>query len=94
MKFKKVQYIKKERVDEAGRIRPDTIAKFARVGQAYINLDNVTGFYLEKQKDLSGEDSYIVMADAVQVETIYGGYKEAKKYLEELIAELNAEDKS
>ena len=92
MKFKKVQYIKKERVDVAGRIRPDIIAKFARVGQAYINLDNVTGFYLEKQKDLSGEDFYIVMADAVQVETIYGGYKEAKKYLEELIDELNAEE--
>lgn len=92
MKFKKVQYIKRERVDEAGRVRPDTVAKFARVGQAYINLDNVTGFYLEKRKNLMGEDYYVVMADAVQVEEIDGGYKEAKKYLEELIVELNGED--
>lgn len=92
MKLKKVQYIKREHVDEAGRVRPDTVAKFARVGQAYINLDNVTGFYLEKRKDLMGEDYYVVMADAVQVEEIDGGYKEAKKYLEELIAELNGED--
>ena len=92
MKLKKVQYIKRERVDEAGRVRPDTVTKFARVGQAYINLDNVTGFYLEKRKNLMGEDYYVVMADAVQVEEIDGGYKEAKKYLEELIVELNGED--
>ena len=92
MKLKKVQYIKREHVDEAGRVRPDTVAKFARVGQAYINLDNVTGFYLEKRKNLMGEDYYVVMADAVQVEEIDGGYKEAKKYLEELIVELNGED--
>lgn len=92
MNLKKVQYIKKESIDKAGRIRPNDVAKFARVGQAYINLDNVTGFYLEKRKDLGGEDCYAVMADAVQIEMIYDGYKEAKNYLAELITELTEAD--
>ena len=64
--------------------------KFTKVGFAYINLDQVTGFYYVRNRDVDEEIVYDIMADNIRIDEEYSALA-ARKRLEEIVDELNAD---
>ena len=64
--------------------------KFIKVGFAYINLDQVTGLYYRRNRDVDDEIVYDIMADNIKIDEEYSPLA-ARKRLDELVDQLNAD---